>query len=286
MLQTTLRIPVRRVPRRVSRLARQHTTLHAPNRIGSKTVFQVLQEMAHFFAHIPVVNVFRKKRLTPEELEPRMLMTAGSTGIEALVDPSQATNIAVHSGAWSQASTWQNGIIPTAHAKVLIRPGISVLYDAGASPNLAWIRDEGALTFADTHDENLLVETIYVTPTGSFDIGTAANPFVHHATVTFADNGPVDLTIDPNQVGRGLVSKGHFGVYGQQIVTFAATSRNPMAGDTGLWFSTPIDWRVGDRILITGTVPDAHQDEEVTITSIWRDGAGNTFVGIDQPLAY
>src|SRR6516162_8487042 len=215
-----------------------------------------------------------------------MLMTAGSTGIEELLDPAQATNIAVQSGAWSDASTWQSGIIPTDNARVLIPQGISVLYDLGASPRLDWIRDEGALTFADTHDENLLVETIYVTPTGSFDIGTAANPFLHHATITIADDGPMDTTIDPNQVGCGLVSKGHFAVYGQQIVTFAPTSLNPMAGDSTLSFSTPIDWQVGDRILVTGTVPGAQQDEEVTITSIRRDGAGNTFVGIDQPLAY
>jgi G8 domain len=281
-MQATLRIPVRRVPRRISRLTRHHPTLHAPNRIGSKSVLQVLQEMAHFFTHIPVVRVFRKKRLTPEELEPRMLMTAG---LDALLDPAQATNIAVHSGAWSDASTWQNGVIPTDHARVFIPQGISVIYDLGTSPNLAWIRDEGALTFADTRNENLLVETIYVAPTGHFDIGTATNPFVHHVTITFADTGPLDLTSDPGQWERGLVSEGHFAVYGQHVDSFVPTLVNPTAGDIRITVASSVDWHVGDRILITGIVPGAHQDEEATIVAITR-GNGYTTITLDHALQF
>src|SRR5712692_8973251 len=99
----------------------------------------------------------RKNRLAAEELEPRVLMS-----IATLLNRDEAILggfVAVKSGAWSDPATWSNNVVPTNNAKVLILPDISVVYDAGTSPNLAWIRDEGALTFADTKDESLLVET-------------------------------------------------------------------------------------------------------------------------------
>jgi hypothetical protein len=281
-MDTFRTIPVRRTRRRVSHLTRHQTTLHAPNRIGTKSVPQVLQEMAHFFAHIPGVNAFRKKGLTPEELEPRVLMTAT---ISDLLNPTAATNVAIHSGNWSDASTWQNGAIPTAGAKVYIPQGVSVLFDAGTTPSLKWIRDDGALTFADTKNESLLVESIFVSNTGSFDIGTANNPFVHNATITFADNGPLNLTIDPGQVERGLVSQGHFAVYGQPIISFAPTATNPLAGDTTITVASSLNWHVGDTILLTGTVPGAHEDEEVKIAAITQVG-DKTILTLDRPLLY
>jgi hypothetical protein len=228
------------------------------------------------------LRAFRKTRLSIEELEPRFLMTAT---LSDLLNPAAATNVAAHNGAWSDASTWQNGAIPAAGAKVLIPQGISVLFDAGATPSLAWIRDDGALTFADTKDESLLVESIFVSPTGRFDIGTAANPFAHKATITFADNGPLNLTIDPEQVERGLVSQGHVAVYGQHVISFAPTASDPLAGDTTITVASSLDWHVGDTILLTGTVPGAHEDEEATIVAI-TSAAGNTILTLDQPLVY
>src|SRR5262249_27726896 len=147
-------------------------------------------------------------RLAVEELESRQLMSASPpVGIvaddayfNALLDPNQATNVAVQNGNWSDASTWQGGLIPASNAKVLIPANIAVVYDAGVSPNLAWIRDEGSLSFADTSDQSLLVETITVHSGASFDIGAAAQPFTHNLTITFADNGPLNTTLDPKQL--------------------------------------------------------------------------------------
>ena len=51
---------------------------------------------------------------------------------------------------------------------------ISVVYDAGVSPKLAWIRDEGNLSFSDTSGQSLWVETITVHSGASFKIGTEA----------------------------------------------------------------------------------------------------------------
>src|SRR5262249_4655617 len=172
-----------------------------------------------------------------------------------------------------------------AQARVFVPEGISVLYDVGTiCPNLAWIRDEGTIRFDDNQDESLLVETITVGMNGDFDIGAADAPFQHNATVTFADNGPVS---DPNQLSRGLISAGCLCIYGQPILSFAPTFANPHAGDTDLSFNTPLtNWQVGDTILLSGTVPGAHQDEEATIAWLYDDGGGVTSVGLDHPLAH
>jgi hypothetical protein len=234
------------------------------------------------------LRTIRKIRLSVEQLEPRCMLSgtpAEMAYFNALLDPAQATNIALQSGSWSNPTTWQNRAIPAANASVFVPEGISVLYDVGAvSPNLAWIRDEGTIRFDDSQDESLLVETITVGMMGDFDIGAADAPFQHYATVTFADNGPVS---DPNQLSRGLISAGCLCIYGQPILSFAPTFANPHAGDTDLSFNTPLtNWQVGDKILLSGTVSGAHQDEEATIAWLYDAGGGVTSVGLDHPLAY
>jgi hypothetical protein len=231
-------------------------------------------------------------RPTLEILEARLLLDHGSAAedaehayFQALLDPALASNVAVANGPWSQPSTWQNGAVPVAGAKVFIPQGISVLFNAGTTPSLAWIRDEGSLTFADTQDESLLVETITVLPTGSLDIGSAASAFQHHATITFADNGPVRDANGPLQMGRGLISHGHVGIYGQPIISFAPTAVTPAAGDRTLSISGQMDWHLGDTILLTGTSPDLPQVEQRTIVGI-SFSASATVVTLNQPLSY
>jgi hypothetical protein len=234
-------------------------------------------------------RTIRKTGLSVEQLEPRCMPSgtpAEMAYFDALLDPAQATNIAVQDGSWSDPATWQNGLIPADHAKVVIPEGISVLYDAGLSPRLDWIRDEGSFNFADTQDENLLVETITVNcnsdgTCGDFNIGAEGAPFVHRATVTFADNGPVQDANGPNQLGRGLIDAGCLCIYGAPIVSFVPTATNPMAGNTTIQLGSAVDWHVGDTILLTGSAPGAHQDEEAIITAI----AGNPLT-LDHPLAY
>jgi G8 domain len=239
-------------------------------------------------------RTIRKTRLRVEQLEPRCMPSgtpAEMAYFNALLDPAQATNVAVQSGSWSDANTWQDGRIPADHAKVFVPEGISVLFDAGVSPNLAWIRDEGSINFDDSQDETMLVETITVNcamdgsgTCGDFNIGAGDVPFAHKATIIFADNGPIS---DPNQLSRGLISAGCLCVFGQPILSFAPTSFIPHAGDTVLRFNTPLtNWQVGDKILLTGTVAGAQQDEETIITSLYDAGSGVTVVGLDHPLAY
>jgi hypothetical protein len=231
-------------------------------------------------------------RLAVEALESRQVLSgtpapgivADMAYFNALLDPAQATNVAVQDGDWSAASTWQGGLIPAAGAKVFIPEMIDVVYDAGSSPALSWIRNEGSLSFSDTADQSLLVETITVHHHAGFHIGTKDQPFTHNVTITFADFGPLNTTADPKQLGRGIISEGEVGIYGKQLTTFAPVAVNPAAGSTTISLGTaPLNWNVGDTLLVTGTVPGAHQDEEVVIVGISADKKTYT---IDRPLQY
>jgi hypothetical protein len=248
------------------------------------------------------MNTVRRFCPAVEELERRLALSGpGGTMppgmgqddayFNALLPAADATNVAVHNGSWTAASTWQNGLVPAAGAKVFIPMGISVVYDAGTSPNLAWIRDEGSLSFSDAHNESLLVETITVMAGARFDVGTASAPFSHQLTITFADNGPIDTMMDPQEMGRGLISAGHVAIYGKTKTPFVPLTVNPVAGATAIAANGTTNWQVGDRLLITGTSAFAHQDEEATIVSTYvqsgvKGGQSTRYFVLDHPLLY
>ncbi|HYR59334.1 MAG TPA: G8 domain-containing protein, partial [Chthoniobacteraceae bacterium] len=59
------------------------------------------------------------------------------------------------SGPWSAPSTWSDGKIPGAGAKVQIRSGHSVVYDVSSTQPIRAIFVAGTLTFARDRDTEL-----------------------------------------------------------------------------------------------------------------------------------
>ena len=47
-----------------------------------------------------------------------------------LVKHSDATHVAINSGAWSDPGTWAGGVVPGNGARVLISTGLQVKYEA------------------------------------------------------------------------------------------------------------------------------------------------------------
>src|SRR5262245_39326912 len=77
-------------------------------------------------------------RLSRESLERRRVLSTMPSPAEppessdaalALVPDAQVTAQAVRSGAWSSPGTWQNSVVPTANANVLIPVGDTVTVD-------------------------------------------------------------------------------------------------------------------------------------------------------------
>lgn len=215
-----------------------------------------------------------------------------------LVPRSEATHVAVNHGDWNDASTWHNGEIPGEGARVLIPEGIAVNYSQQNDASLFTVRVDGVLDFATDQDSRMLVDTMVVSPSGHLVIGTQDNPVQADVTVdiVFADNGDIDTNWDPALHSRGMLSHGSATIHGAEKTSHLKVEMDAMAGDTTLTLAEiPEGWRVGDKLVLTGThlqgwdwnndtrrvEPGESQDEEVHITAI--DG---NVITLDRPLTY
>ena len=213
----------------------------------------------------------------------------------ALVPHEQVTHRAVNDGAWSETTTWENGVIPADGAHVLIPENMSVVIDGEFTDRLATLRVDGALRFSTVVDTRLEVDTFIVAPDGLLEIGTASQPIAPDvtATIIFTDDGAIDTDWDPTLLSRGLISHGSVSIYGANKTAAVDFAVAPEAGDAELFLAAAVEgWQVGDRILVPGVVRPGEnnkgvtlvdEDEIVTITSISADGMSIT---IDQPLAH
>src|SRR5439155_19270083 len=100
---------------------------------------------------------------------------------------------------WFDPTTWADGHIPNAGARVLIPEAISVNYDSESDASLFTVRVDGKLLFAPDHYTRMVVDTLVVAKTGLLLIGAGAHPIQHGITanIVIADNGPIDTTWDP-----------------------------------------------------------------------------------------
>lgn len=213
-----------------------------------------------------------------------------------LVPHASATHVATNSGSWFDPNTWKNGVIPGDDAGVLIQEGVQVLYDSESDVSLHAVRVDGTLRFAHNANTRMLVDTFIVAPEGTLTIGTKDRPIQKDKTaqIIIADNGPIDLNWDYEQLSRGLVSHGQVTMHGAEKTVHLKLAQDAMAGDTELILNeTPTNWQVGDRLVLTGThyIPRTKtspkhedidiQDEELRIVQI----DGNRIV-LDRALQY
>ena len=85
---------------------------------------------------------------------------------------------------------------------------------------------------------------------------------------------------DPSLLGRGAVLHGETLVHGAPKRSAIAVARPPRQGDRDLLLeAAPLNWRVGDRLVLAGTSHGADGDELVRIAAL--DG---TRVSLDRPL--
>ena len=184
-----------------------------------------------------------------ERLELRLLMHANPVldaehaAVMALVPDSAATYKSVNNGNWSDPGNWSHlvggdwlsdGTIPDNGANVVISAGDVVTIDGDLSKGagggrvaLHTIRDDGTLNFNTHVNTQLLVDTVIVTAQGRFEMGTAASPIDPNvkAKVVFADSGDIDLSWDPLQFSRGMVSHGQVSIFGAASKVSSASIR-------------------------------------------------------------
>ena len=199
-----------------------------------------------------------------------------------LVPVAEASHQAVQSGSWSDPDTWKDGRLPDDGARVHLPAGVVVTLTERWSPSLRWVRLDGTLRFDPLSTTELKVDTLVSAPKGRLEVGTSAQPIDanHSARIVFADLGPLSVDRDPSLLGRGAVLHGETLVHGAPKRSAIAVARPPRQGDRDLLLeAAPLNWRVGDRLVLAGTSHGADGDELVRIAAL--DG---TRVSLDRPL--
>lgn len=209
----------------------------------------------------------------------------------SLLDPADATHVAVRNGDWSDPSTWQGGRIPGREADVHIPDGITVEYDIVSDTPLNIVRVDGTLNWATNIDTGMLVETIIGSHSSHISIGSEDNPVDGDvsAEIVFRDTA-INRSDDPTQIGNGLVTMGSIDVSGAPQEMSLGLMEDAPAGATRVKVGGDLtNWNVGDTVVLMGTEGGEQsggrwvsEDEERVITAINPDGT----LTLDRPLQY
>jgi len=192
--------------------------------------------------------------------------------------PRKTSAAAGHWSRWSDPASWPDGKVPGAGDAVTIPKDKAILLDV-TPPALRSLTIDGKLSFSDASDISLTTDWIYL-PGGELDIGSAAKPYTHKATITLTDNVPNE---DINTMGdRGIMMlNGTLELHGDRTNSWTKLAGTAKAGASKIAVLRAAGWRKGDVIVLASTDFDPHQAEERTIAAV----SGNTLT-LDKPLKY
>lgn len=208
--------------------------------------------------------------------------------------PGHTVYTAATSGSWNDGSTWAGGATPGPNSVAIIPAGVLVTIDhleTNPANSLKWVRIEGTVSVSTAVSTRFYAETIYVTSTGAFQVGSplVSIPANHTAEIVFTSPGTdFDRAWDPEQMSRGLIAEGKVIVYGTPR-THAVTVANDVLEDSRAMTleSAPSNWQPNDEIVLAGTyfrrgLP--FQDELRRIGSI--TGTSLTIAGADKSFDF
>jgi G8 domain len=202
-------------------------------------------------------------------------------------------------GRWSDPATWTGNAVPGAGAKVLIRPGHSVVYDAKSDVVVRAINIGGSLVFDPSKDTLLNVGLIKIQPGDAYSedgfdcdahgeladpkepmpeliVGTPERPVAKGKTAVIRLHYVEGMNKEtcPAIVCCG----GRMDFHGQPMArTWLKLGATAKAGSKGVVLAEPATgWKAGDRIILTATQTHGvkkteSRTEEATIAKI--DGA-------------
>ncbi len=175
---------------------------------------------------------------------------------------------AVASGNWSSTATW-GGALPGVEDDVTIPAGLTVTLDANVE--CGGILVAGRLE-VQRANRTLLCDSILVQGTGAtFQVGTAASRFLQNFTLTL--KGLSTESPLPSMGGKllGAHNGGTLDIHGRDRIEWTHLGVNAAAGATSLTLAEPVDWAVGDSIMVTSSRANWNEAETRTITSVSPD---------------
>ena len=173
---------------------------------------------------------------------------------------------------WSNASIWPSNALPQEGANVTIPRGMHIVADV-AILKLNILLIQGDLEILDDQDHTLEAYTIVIDG-GKLVAGHSDAPF--RAKLRIILHGDELSPVYRHGRFQTIVGSKAIGVFGELILH--SHMENPtswtMLGETAnegtnqITLLNPVDWEVGDEIVITSTCFDAYQTETLQISAI------------------
>lgn len=169
---------------------------------------------------------------------------------------------------WSDPATW-GGDKPDAGDTVRIEAGETVVLDESPPPLGGINVSGGTLRFA-RKDLTLTTDYVMVTDGGRFQVGTEEQPFRQEATITLtADRTELGTGPDHCGIGGLCALGGKLSIHGAvDGPTWTQLNATAQAGDRTLTLKEPVDWDVGDEIVVVSSSYDPGLAERRTITAV------------------
>ena len=206
---------------------------------------------------------------------------------------SNATWVAQTSGAWMDPTTWVQKELPPDGARVLIPESILITVADSIGDRLSWIRVDGELSFATRKTTEIKLGSLFVAESGVLRIGSVTERVDASASakIIFTRRQAREAlrTTDPFDLSGGLISFGSVQIFGAERTGFGLSSAPVKKGDKIMRLDTPVSgWRVGDQLVIPGTIAGETQDELRSLKAVSADGRSITLdkaIQFDHPTA-
>jgi cell surface hyaluronidase len=176
---------------------------------------------------------------------------------------------AAASGNWSSTATWIGGVLPAVEDDVKIPTGITVVLNANVE--CGGILVEGKLE-VERANRTLLCDSLLVQgAAASFEVGTNASRFLQTFTLTLKGLSTESPLASMGAKLLGAHNGGTLNLHGKDRVEWTHLAVNAGVGATSLTLSEPVDWVVGDSILVTSSRASWNEAETRTITAVSPD---------------
>jgi hypothetical protein len=188
----------------------------------------------------------------------------------------------ISNGSWQDQNIWPETQLPTPSDEVLIPVGFVI--ELAGNIKVKNITINGRLTAISSIQ--LETEWIMVMGNGAlFEVGTNTIPFdgENQCTITLIgqeDNEPIK-TMGNKFIGA--MNGGKIEFHGQEKVSWSNLGRNVKSGANQIIMAQPVDWEIGEEIVIVSSRLNWEEAEQRTIHAMSNDGLTIT---LDTPLNY
>ncbi len=197
-----------------------------------------------------------------------------------------ATIIPLRNGLWFEADVWPNGQRPTLNDDVVIPAGMDIVM--AGTIRARKIEVSGVLRAVNWQPDGAWIElqtkAIHVLNGGVFEIGTEQQHYQADCIITLVGSNPSE-ELCPAMGSKfiGAMPGGTIRMHGAPTTSWVKIGSPAAAGNNTLNLSKVVNWKVGDKIVISSNRYNHEEVEEKTITAVSTNGQQIT---LDSPLTY